>query len=141
VDNSKSALSVAAENGRLNDLQVNWGELDLLNEYFTEQTNRFNLVVSNPPYVLKGERKFMARNVTAFEPASALFVEDHDPLAYYRAIVSFCNQSLEKRGEIWVEINEQLGRDTACIFQTGGFNSVRILRDFHEKERYVNARR
>lgn len=141
ADISKRALSVAGENGRLNSLQVKWTEMDLLKEHSVKHPTPYNLVVSNPPYVLKSERKSMARNVKAFEPASALFVEDHDPLVYYSAIASFCNQNLDKKGEVWAEINERMGRETESIFRKWGFKSVHIHRDIHEKERYVNARR
>lgn len=141
VDISKGALSVASENGRLNNLLINWGEMDLLNEHSWHRANRFSLVVSNPPYVMKSEKQGMANNVTGFEPWSALFVEDHDPLIFYRAIASYCKQNLEENGEIWVEINEQLGKETADIFKMEGFSRVRIRRDIHEKERYINAGR
>lgn len=141
VDISKGALSVALENGRLNNLQVTWGEMDLLKEPAMKQKNGFDLVVSNPPYVLNSERKVMERNVTAFEPASALFVEDRDPLVFCSAIAAFCRKNLDEKGEIWVEINERLGMDTAGIFKKRGFKSVHIHKDIHEKERYVNARR
>jgi len=141
VDISEQALSAAGENGRKNNLHVNWGEMDLLNEHSTDRAQRFNLVVSNPPYVMNSEREIMANNVTGFEPASALFVEDNDPLIFFRAIASFCNIHLADNGEVWVEINEQFGKETAGIFKKEGFSRVRILRDIHEKERYINARR
>jgi len=141
VDISQEALRVAEENGRKNNLEINWGELDLLNPHPMEQSLFFDLVVSNPPYVMNSEREIMARNVTEFEPESALFVADEDPLIFYRAIASFCNRHLADRGEIWVEINEQLGSETASLFKKEGFSKVRVLRDIHEKERYINAGR
>lgn len=141
VDISKRALSKAGENGRMNNLQINWGEMDLLNEPSMDRTTRFNLVVSNPPYVMNSEQKVMAYNVTGFEPESALFVEDNDPLIFYRAIASFCNIHLADKGEVWVEINEQFGKETAGIFKKEGFSRVHILRDINEKERYINAGR
>ncbi|MCD4710063.1 MAG: hypothetical protein K8R52_04395 [Bacteroidales bacterium] len=141
MDISKRALSKAGENGRMNNLQINWGFLDLLNHQALEQWAPFNLVVSNPPYVMNSERKVMAKNVTGFEPESALFVEDNDPLIFYRAIASFCNIHLADKGEVWVEINEQFGKETAGIFKKEGFSRVHILRDINEKERYINAGR
>lgn len=141
VDISQEALRVAEENGRKNNLEVKWGELDLLNLHSMEQSPLFDLVVSNPPYVMNSERGMMARNVTEFEPESALFVADDNPLIFYRAIASFCNSHLADRGEIWVEINEQLGSETASLFKKEGFSKARVLRDIHEKERYINAGR
>ena len=141
VDISREALLVAGENGRNNKLHVNWGYFDLLNTHPLDQWEAFNLVVSNPPYVKNSERKAMAAQVLDFEPESALFVEDDDPLVFYRAIAAFCSLHLADRGEIWVEINETKGKETASLFKNEGFNKVRILRDIHEKNRYVHARR
>ena len=141
MDISQKALKVAAENGRKNGLQVNWNEMDLLSKHSMEESLLFDLVVSNPPYVMDKERQMMARNVTEFEPESALFVRDDDPLIFYSAIASFCMIHLADRGEIWVEINEQLGSETANLFRKEGFSQVHILRDIHEKDRYLNARR
>ena len=141
VDFSKGALKVAAENDRINKLQVNWRDMDLLSDSSLEQSLRFNLVVSNPPYVMESEQKLMDRNVTGFEPGSALFVKDHDPLIFYRAIASFCSRHLAENGELWVEINEQLGKETALLFTSFGFTKVSILKDIHEKERFIHARR
>jgi len=141
ADLSQDALAVAGENGRINSLHVNWDILDLLNPHTLEESLRFDLVVSNPPYVMNSERDMMASNVLDFEPESALFVEDKDPLIFYRALASFCKIYLADKGEIWVEINEQLGSETASLFKKKGFSSVQIIRDIHEKERYINARR
>jgi release factor glutamine methyltransferase len=141
VDIHHQALLLAARNSRINNLQVNWKEMDLLNWERTDQEEKFNLVVSNPPYVKHSEGRFMAHNVTGFEPESALFVEDDDPLIFYRAMASFCITHLAEKGEVWTEINEQLGKETAGIFTREGFSSVHILKDIHEKERYIHAGR
>ena len=142
VDISREALLVAAENGRNNKLGVIWGYLDLLNMHPGDQWEGFNLVVSNPPYVLNRERIFMAPHVLDHEPESALFVkDDDDPLSFYRAIATFCRLHLAEKGELWVEINETLGKESASLFKKEVFSEVRILRDIHEKERYIYARR
>jgi len=141
VDISREALSVAAENSSLNKLKVNWARMDLLNHQSKKLTETFNLVVSNPPYVLNREANIMERHIIDFEPSSALFVPDDDPLRYYRAIASFCNMHLADKGEIWVEINEQFGKETASVFEKEGFNVIQILNDIHDKERYIHARR
>ena len=140
VDLSREALSVAAENSSLNKLKVNWTRMDLLNLQSKKFTETFDLVVSNPPYVLNREANIMERRITDFEPSSALFVPDDDPLKYYRAIASFCNMHLADKGEIWVEINEQFGKETASVFEKEGFSVIQILNDIHDKERYIHAR-
>jgi release factor glutamine methyltransferase len=141
ADLSQEALAVAGENGRENSLQVSWVKLDLLNPHTLEESLRFDLVVSNPPYVMDSEREMMASNVLDFEPESALFVEDKDPLIFYRAIAAFCKSYLADRGEIWVEINEQFGKECARLFEKEGFSKVGVLKDIHEKDRYINAGR
>jgi release factor glutamine methyltransferase len=141
ADLSQDALAVAGENGRENSLQVSWVKLDLLNPHTLEESLRFDLVVSNPPYVMDSEREMMASNVLDFEPESALFVEDKDPLIFYRAIAAFCKSYLADRGEIWVEINEQFGKECARLFEKEGFSKVRVIKDIHEKDRYINAGR
>ena len=139
VDLKAEALSLALRNSQLNSLQVNWKEMDLLKLDSLDPDQQFDLVVSNPPYVRLSEKKSMAYNVTGFEPDSALFVEDTDPLIFYRAIASFCKIHLTENGEVWAEINEMLGKDTAGVFKKEGFRRVQILRDIHEKDRYVHA--
>jgi release factor glutamine methyltransferase len=141
VDISRRALALAEENGRNNGLQVSWRELDLLEERPMVPGKPFSLVVSNPPYVMHSERALMARHVRDFEPESALFVTDEDPLIFYRAIASFCKTHLADSGELWVEINEQLGKETAKLLKKEGFGWIEILRDIHEKERYIHARK
>jgi release factor glutamine methyltransferase len=141
VDNSGEALAVAEENSRNNGLGVEWMEMDLLRPHPGEQMPLFDLVVSNPPYVLNRERGHMARHVIDFEPPSALFVEDDDPLIFYRAIASFCLTNLREGGEIWVEINERYGEESARLFEAEGFTGTRILRDIHDKERFIHASR
>ena len=141
ADLSQEALEVAGENGKENSLQLSWVKLDLLNPHTLEESLCFDLVVSNPPYVMNSEREMMASNVLDFEPESALFVEDDDPLIFYRAIASFCTSYLADKGEIWVEINEQLGSETASLFKKEGFSKVRVIKDIHEKDRYINVRR
>jgi release factor glutamine methyltransferase len=99
----------------------------------------FDLVVSNPPYVLEKERPNMAPHILDFEPPSALFVKDHEPLIFYQGIATFCKKYLAEEGEIWVEINEQFGRETSRLFEKEGFKKVRLMKDIHDKERYIHA--
>jgi len=139
VDLSREALLVAGENGRNNKLKVLWKEMDLLKMPPGDRLPFFDLVVSNPPYVLKSEAGLMAAHVRDFEPASALFVEDHDPLVFYKAIASFSRGQLTRDGEVWVEINERFGKQTARIFEEEGFGKTSIIKDIHNKERYVRV--
>lgn len=138
-DMSRDALKVASDNARMNGLEVHWTEGNLLNEATWSNPGRYDLIVSNPPYVLESERRLMKENVLDFEPGEALFVSDEDPLEYYRAILSFCSRHLSDGGSLWLEINERLGNDTARLVRKAGFSKVEILKDIHEKERFIRA--
>ena len=97
----------------------------------------FDLVVSNPPYVLERERTQMRPNVLDWEPDLALFVPDDDPLRFYRAVARWAQRFLRPGGVGLVEINEALGPETAEVFRAAGFKNVRNLPDFYQKERFV----
>ncbi len=141
VDLSKEALEVSNKNGALNMLNVNWFHGDILDSELLKTEADFDLVVSNPPYVLKSERELMKKNVLEYEPGSALFVNDSDPLIYFRSIAAFCMNKLKSGGLFWVEINERFGKETARLFNKAGFEHVAIIKDIHGKERFVNGRK
>ncbi len=97
----------------------------------------FDLIVSNPPYVMERERTLMRPNVLDWEPALALFVPDDDPLRFYRAIARWAQRFLAPGGIGLVEINEALGPETAALFRSAGLKNVQIRRDFFQKERFI----
>ena len=97
----------------------------------------FDLIVSNPPYVLERERAQMRPNVLDWEPALALFVPDDDPLRFYRAVARWAQRFLRPGGVGLVEINEALGPETAEVFRNAGFKNVQNLPDFYKKVRFV----
>lgn len=141
LDVSYDALKVAADNSRKIGLEVNWIQGDIFNKATRYGAKQFDLIVSNPPYVLNSERTRMNINVLDFEPDGALFVEDSDPMVFYDKIASISMKHLNENGMVWVEINEQCGVETALIFETAGFQQVTILKDIHEKERFIRARK
>ncbi|MGN0189179.1 MAG: peptide chain release factor N(5)-glutamine methyltransferase [Candidatus Cryptobacteroides sp.] len=105
------------------------------------EEGEFDLIVSNPPYVRLSEKVLMRRNVLDYEPSLALFVEDDDPLVFYRAVASYAQTCLRPGGHGFVEINEALGEPTAAVFSSSGFSDVRILRDFDTKMRVIAFRK
>ena len=141
-DISEKALSTAQKNAALNEASnVSFEKVDIL-QYLSDATKtelRFDIIVSNPPYVTRQEAAQMRSNVLNFEPHLALFVEDNDPLIFYHAIARFAAQALNKDGLIVVEINENLGEETAEVFRKAGFTDVAILKDIHQKNRFVKA--
>lgn len=101
----------------------------------------FDVIVSNPPYVTQTDKLSMSPNVTEHEPAIALFVNDDDPLIFYRAIIRFSEYRLAKKGSVWVEINERFGKETAQLFIDAGYSAVLLLKDIHGKDRFIKAKR
>ncbi len=141
-DISEKALATAQKNAVINEaVNVVFEKVDIL-QYLSggfESERQFDVIVSNPPYVTKQEAVRMRNNVLDFEPHLALFVEDTEPLIFYQAIARFAFQALEKDGLLVVEINENLGQETAGVFSEAGFSDVTIINDIHKKNRFVRA--
>lgn len=97
----------------------------------------FDLLVSNPPYVMEKEKSLMRRNVLDYEPGLALFVPDDDPLLFYKAMATAATRLLAPTGVGMVEINEALGPETEEIFRSAGYSETEIIRDFFAKDRFV----
>ena len=101
----------------------------------------FDLILSNPPYVMDKEKVLMRPNVLEHEPHLALFVSDDDPLIFYRAIARWSATLLARHGTGIVEINEALGMETALVFKDAGFTHTEILKDLNDRDRFVLFRR
>ena len=102
---------------------------------------QYDILVSNPPYVMDKEKALMRTNVLEHEPHLALFVSDDDPLIFYRAIADWALAVLKPGGYCIVEINEALGPETAAIYEAAGFTEVRIVKDLSDRDRFVSFRR
>ncbi|MBO7528603.1 MAG: methyltransferase, partial [Bacteroidales bacterium] len=136
------ALEVAKKNAEANEVNVTFIKDDILNPQNRDLLNRqFDIIVSNPPYVCESEKSEMRANVLDYEPSTALFVSDNDPLVFYRKILEFAQKALKPNGQIWFEINEKFGKETAELCYSEGFKNVEIIRDFRERERILRARR
>lgn len=140
VDISKDALEVAASNANSLNAEVRFAQADILNFRNPFDVEQFDLIVSNPPYVKKGEMKDMHQNVLDYEPHLALFVNDHDPLLFYRHIGAIGKKHLKKDGSIWVEINTYLGKETKVLFEEMGYNHQRLVRDIHGRDRFLEIK-
>lgn len=99
----------------------------------------YDLILSNPPYVMEREKADMRPNVLEHEPSMALFVPDSDPLVFYRAVAGTASSLLSRKGICIVEINEALGEETAGVFRSAGFGNVRVEKDFTGRDRFVMA--
>ena len=139
-DVSDEALQIAKENAESNAVKVTFVHDDVLNptsDYFSQPVD---LVVSNPPYVCDSERAAMEANVLDWEPETALFVPDDDPLLFYRQILRLAKPQLNPNGQIWFEINERMGEAMVGVCHEMGFAEAEILLDFAEKPRFCLAR-
>lgn len=141
MDISVEALNTARENARLNDVKIDFIEADILNYKSEIGIPKSEIIVSNPPYVTLEDKKLMHRNVTDFEPHTALFVPENDPLIFYRAIADFALTSLEPKGLLFFEINESLGKETAELLTGKGFKDVEVRKDLSDRDRMIKARR
>ena len=140
LDISEKALEVAKENAINNDAEVAFIHDDILSLKNKIET-KFDIIVSNPPYVRELEKAEMRDNVLNWEPHNALFVSDNDPLIFYRNILEFAKSHLKENGEIWFEINEYLGKEMTDLCKEYGFSDVEIFKDFRGKERTLKTTR
>jgi len=139
IDISKDALKIAAKNAEINNANVEFIKLDILNKDSWHQLdNDFDIIVSNPPYVRNMEKKLMNKNVLDYDPSMALFVDDDNPLVFYEAITNFAKSHLKSNGTLWFEINEYLGQETKELILKY-FDKVELIKDFKGKERFVRV--
>jgi release factor glutamine methyltransferase len=138
LDISEKALEVAKENAINNDADITFIHDDILSLNNKIET-KFDIIVSNPPYVRELEKADMRDNVLNWEPHNALFVSDSDPLIFYRNILEFAKNNLNQDGEIWFEINEYLGKEMTDLCKVYGFSDIEIFKDFRGKERIVKV--
>ncbi len=142
VDISAEALAVAAANAARYAPQVEFQQLDILRETPAGlPPGALDILVSNPPYVRASERPLMRDNVLNWEPATALFVPDDDPLLFYRRLAALAAVLLRRGGSVWLEINEALSAETAALFGPAQFEEVKELPDFRGRPRFVRATR
>lgn len=137
LDVSAEALKVAKQNALNHKAEVSFIEQNILDESnWDNLPNDLDVLVSNPPYVLNSEKELMHHNVLKFEPHLALFVEDDNPLLFYKAITELGIKKLKKGGALYFEINEQFGKETASLLKEN-FYSVNIVKDINGKDRFV----
>jgi len=139
IDISEEALKVANDNAKGNQVEINFRQADILDQTQWDDLPRFDLIVSNPPYVTHREKTMMKRNVLDHEPHTALFVSDSDPLVFYREIIALAQIKLSTEGSLWFEINEMFGEELRDMALSQGFNEVNIIFDFRGKSRFLQC--
>lgn len=137
-DISDGALNIAKQNAAKNGVDVHFSKVDILN-WKNYEIGEFDVIVSNPPYIRHSEKQQMRDNVLKYEPHLALFVEEDDPLLFYRVIADFALEHLSVGGALFYEINEAFGDETQKMLEQNGYSDVKIINDLQGKARMVVA--
>ena len=136
IDNSIEALEIAKSNAILNSVKINFELIDVFN--FSD-TKKYDLIVSNPPYVLESEKKLMNKNVLDYEPHNALFVSDNDPLIYYKEIAKIATNNLNKNGLLFFEINEKYSKQIIELLFNLNFVDIELKKDINGRDRIIKS--
>ncbi len=136
IDISTEALKIAVENANLNNVVINFKELDILKNELPEN---YDVVISNPPYIMHKEAADMEINVLHHEPHLALFVPDSDPLMFYKVIAKQAFARLKNKGVLFFEINALFGNEMKVLLQKEGFKDVVIKKDMQGKDRFLKG--
>lgn len=136
-DISEKALEVARKNATDQGTDIHFLQLNFLDRSNWHQLPEVDIIVSNPPYIPQQDKQTMHKNVLDFEPHIALFVENNDPLLFYKAIGEFALLKLKPGGAIYAEIHEDLGDAVKALFIEKGFSNVTIKKDMQGKDRIL----
>jgi len=137
IDVSGDALKVAQQNATLNNVEISFLEMDILET--KELPQQYNLIVSNPPYIRELEKVEISNNVLENEPHLALFVEDNNPLIFYSKIADLARIHLKKGGLLFFEINQYLGKETVEMLKQKDYNTITLKKDLFGNDRMVKA--
>jgi len=139
-DISSLALIIAKENANLNQVHIDFRELNILNFEPTElEKGTIDIIISNPPYVCQSEKREMEAHVLNYEPHLALFVEDEDPLLFYKTITNLATTLLKTGGKLYFEINSNLGPETINLIREYPFREVELFKDISGRDRIIRA--
>ncbi|MCX6202445.1 MAG: peptide chain release factor N(5)-glutamine methyltransferase [Bacteroidetes bacterium] len=138
IDISAEAIEVATINAAKYNAPIQFKTFDFLNEARWPEMGNYDIIISNPPYIADIEKESMAGHVLNFEPHTALFVRDNDPLIFYSALANFGNKYLHKDGALFVEINQALGIQTQDVFEQKNYTTL-LKKDLFENDRMIEA--
>ena len=136
IDVCKNVLKLAKINSISNDVDVLFYEKDI---FQVEYLSKGDIIVSNPPYVLNSEKKYMRPNVLNYEPELAVFVPNETPLIFYDKIIAIASKSLNKGGKLFFEINERFSKEIFNTLVSYGFVDIRLKKDINDKDRMIKA--
>lgn len=145
LDVSEEALATAKKNAELNKVAINFISTNILDVVTLSAVagldKQFDIIVSNPPYVRNLEKYEIKPNVLEYEPHLALFVDDIDPLLFYRKITELAYKNLTPNGKLYFEINQYLGNETVELVKSFGFKNVKLLKDIYRNDRMIEGTR
>ena len=136
IDVSEETIRISDKNIVNNQVNVNLKKTDILH---SELEGEWDVIVSNPPYVLNSEKELMNKNILNWEPNLALFVEDDNPLLFYKEIAKKSSNVLRKNGLLYFEINEKFGKEIINLLEVIGFVNIELKKDINGKDRMVKA--
>ncbi|WP_297762215.1 peptide chain release factor N(5)-glutamine methyltransferase [uncultured Muriicola sp.] len=137
IDISKEALEVAKQNAKNNKVSVLFKNADVRDMDISEEN--YDIIVSNPPYVLEREKAIMQDHVKNSEPSLALFVPDTQPLLYYEYLAKLAQKALKEGGVLYLEINEIFGKEVSDLLKEHSFTNIEIQQDLHGKDRFIKG--
>tara|TARA_B100000524_G_scaffold103325_1_gene49662 strand:- start:213 stop:1046 length:834 start_codon:yes stop_codon:yes gene_type:complete len=136
LDISEDSLELARENAKLNNVSIDFINADI---FKYESNKKYDVIVSNPPYVTENEKSLMKKNVLNFEPDLALFIDDNEPLKYYLEIINFSKYGLKSKGFIFFEINKRFSSQLKTKMLNSKLNSS-VINDFAGFPRFIKAK-
>ncbi|MFT5754875.1 MAG: release factor glutamine methyltransferase [Flavobacterium sp.] len=147
LDVSEKALDIAKQNAEINKVEINFinksilevEDLEQLTTHNSQLTTKFDIIVSNPPYVRNLEKIEIKKNVLEYEPHLALFVEDNDALLFYRKIAQLAKINLVENGKLYFEINQYLGKETVELLENLDFKNIQLLKDIYGNVRMISC--
>lgn len=140
-DISEKALAVAKSNALRNNCNVTFFSLDISDSHSYNNLMQFDIIVSNPPYVISEQKSAMNKNVLAYEPHIALFAPDDSPLFFYEKILQFAEKNLATKGYVYFEINEIYQSDIRELFLKFNYKNIEVLKDLNDKFRMAKAQK
>lgn len=138
LDFREEIIQLAKKNARFHNKIIQFQLMDILKNT-TDKLGTFDIIISNPPYVLESEKQEMHINVLKYEPESALYVKDHQALLFYKKIAQVATKSLCKNGRLYFEINENQAKNIQNLLKKFGFTEIKIFQDIHGKDRFMSS--
>ncbi|MTI38573.1 peptide chain release factor N(5)-glutamine methyltransferase [Fulvivirga lutimaris] len=137
IDFDPRVIKIARQNASKHEVDIDFLMIDILTERIP--VIGLDVLVSNPPYITESEKVLMKPNVLNYEPNTALFVSDEDPLIFYQKIAAAGRQCLKDEGRLYFEINERFGNQVAQLLENEGYKNIEIIQDINGKDRIVKA--